>query len=129
MIIYNAIMILMIVANGVFYYVKDIWLEQLHMGLALTYSFTLYDTIMLVNTLILAWSVIAIRKMLKALKNAFTNDRLIGIHIVNLCIYLIIGFIQIIPLILIDKTDENNKEQEYKLLTFFFGGYLITVVF
>ena len=108
MVVYNAVMILMIVALGIYNYLMQRWHANVK---AFTYGLAFYFAIMLVNTLILAWSVIAIRKMLKSLKNAFSNDKFIGIHVINSCIYSLIVFLPTISLMILVETDEKNEDR------------------
>ena len=109
MMIYNVIMTLMIMAYGIFFYWKGSWFKKSY-SVALTFALAFFYALMLVSTLILAWSVVAIRKMLQSLPGAFSNGKLIGIHIFNSCTNVFIVFIVAIPLILLDQTDQKNVE-------------------
>lgn len=55
-------------------------------------SKVLFSSLMLFNTLILAFSVVKIRQMLNSLHNAFPNEYLIGIHVINSAIYTLLFF-------------------------------------
>ena len=101
MIIYNTVMTLMIGALSIFDYNKNNWVEK--DDDAQIYERAFYFGLLLLNTLILTWSVVVIRQMLRSLHNAFPNEKFIGIHVLNSCIYTFLFFILTIVLILRSK--------------------------
>ena len=91
MVIYNAIMTILIGVISVFDYKKDDWIDDGENAQVEMKAF--YCSFVLLNTLILAWSVVVIRKILRSLHNAFPNEKFIGIHVLNSCIYTTFFFI------------------------------------
>lgn len=68
-----------------------------------------YSSIILVNALVLARSVLVIRKTLQSLHNAFPNEKLIRIHVVNSCVTSITFFLSTFLLMLEAKERQNDK--------------------
>ena len=58
--------------------------------------------------------------MLRSLHNAFPNEKFIGIHVLNSCIYTIFFFVQVITLILLnlkqDQVDDHYTYEDATLL-------------
>ena len=69
------------------------------------YNTAAYSSVMLLNMLILAWSVLKIRQTIKSLKNGFPNEKLIKIHLINSCLAILSFFLSLIFLLLVEKTD------------------------
>ena len=91
-------MTLMIGALSIFDFNKTNWIHD--EADAQIYERAFYFGLLLLNTLILTWSVVVIRQMLRSLHNAFPNEKFIGIHVINSCIYTFLFFILTIVLIL-----------------------------
>ena len=53
----------------------------------------MYESILLLNAFILAYSVVRIRQTIKSLHNAFTNESFIRVHLVNSIIYAILWLV------------------------------------
>ena len=85
MIALNTIMALMIGAICLFDYEKSKWIDD--PDKELLYNKMLYFAILLLNTLILALSVVKIRSLLRSLHNAFPNEKFIAVHVLNSGIY------------------------------------------
>ena len=86
----NSFMTLLIALIVAYDFLKFDWMSD-HAE-ADTISRFLYSGLMLFNTLILTFSVIKIRQMLNSLHNAFPNEYLIGIHVINSAIYTLLFF-------------------------------------
>ena len=74
-------MMTLLIASLSFSY-KGAWLSDQF----LIHEIAIYSSLMLLNTLILAWSVLKIRKTIQSIKNAFPNEKLIRIHVINCCL-------------------------------------------
>ena len=78
----------------------------------------IYCSFVLLNTMILAFSVVIIRKILRSLHNAFPNEKFIGIHVLNSFIYTTFFFVQMVLLVLKDfKQTEVNDEYSIEAAT------------
>ena len=81
MIIYNSVMTLVIaVLSFIDYKEASVSIQ------GQIYNNSVLSLIILLNTLILAYSVLVIRKTIQSLQNAFPNEKLIRIHLINSCI-------------------------------------------
>ena len=103
MIFCNVMMTLLITALSVYNYWGN-WFDP-HIEI---YNTAVYSSVMLLNMLILAWSVLKIRKTIKSLKNGFPNEKLIKIHLINSCLATLSFFLSIIFLILVEKTGQTD---------------------
>ena len=108
--IYNALMILMIAASSFFDYMKYQWFD--FQDEAISYNKLIFFTLMLLSTLVLAWSVIVIRHTIRSLTNAFPNEKLIRIHIVNSCIYSFL-FLILTSLVMVKTIKQAQVNDDY----------------
>ena len=115
MMIYNALMILMIAASSLFDYMKYQWFNR---DEAISYNKLIFFTLILLSTLVLAWSVFVIRHTIRSLTNAFPNEKLIRVHIVNSCIYSFLFLILTSLLIVktLKQVEVNNDYTVYKAI-------------
>ena len=135
MIIYNTVMTLMIGALSIFDYNKKDWIGD--EDNAQIYERAFYFGLLLLNTLILTWSVVVIRQMLRSLHNAFPNEKFIGIHVLNSCIYTFLFFVLTIVLILrskkqiiVDCCYSIEIADEFEKILFFYQViYIILLAF
>ena len=113
--IYNALMILMIAASSLFDYMKYQWFNR---DEAISYNKLIFFTLILLSTLVLAWSVFVIRHTIRSLTNAFPNEKLIRVHIVNSCIYSFLFLILTSLLIVktLKQVEVNNDYTVYKAI-------------
>ena len=103
MIICNVMMTLLISALSVYNYDGN-WFSA-HIEI---YNTAAYSSVMLLNMLILAWSILKIRKTIKSLKHGFPNEKLIRIHLINSCLALLSFFLSLIFLLLVDKAGKED---------------------
>ena len=115
MMIYNALMILMIASSSLFDYMKYQWFNK---NEAISYNKLIFFTLILLSTLVLAWSVVVIRHTIRSLTNAFPNEKLIRVHIVNSCIYSFLFLILTSLLIVktLKQVEVNNDYTKYKAI-------------
>ena len=135
MMIYNALMILMIAASSFFDYMKYQWID--FQDEAISYNKLIFFTLMLLSTLVLAWSVVVIRHTIRSLTNAFPNEKLIRIHIVNSCIYSFL-FLILTCLVMVKTIKQAQVNDDYtkekviqlnKIIVFYEIIYTIMLVF
>ena len=109
MMIYNALMILMIAASSLFDYMKYQWFNR---DEAISYNKLIFFTLILLSTLVLAWSVVVIRHTIRSLTNAFPNEKLIRVHIVNSCIYSLL-FLILTSLLIVKTLKQVQVDNDY----------------
>ena len=97
MLLFNTTMTLLLLALVIFDYKKYDWIKR--QNTADNLDENLHTMILLLNTLVLAFSVIKIRRRIKCLHNAFPNEKFIAIHVINSLIYTLLYFILGIMLI------------------------------
>ena len=137
MFLFNTCMILLLLLVAIFNFKKFDWIEN--ETIAENIDNNLLTTILLLNALILAYSVIKIRRMIKRLHNAFPNECFIAVHVINSFIYAVLYLILGIMLIIQnDKLEEISEyeqpppELSLQLLKIFFYYelvYMMTLVF
>ena len=91
MFLFNTGMILLLLFIAIFNYKKFDWIKN--QTIAENVDNNLLTSILLLNALILAYSVIKIRRMIKRLHNAFPNECFIAVHVINSFIYAVLYFI------------------------------------
>ena len=124
MLIYNSIMIFLIATLSVCsyqIYKQDFQSSSMQ---AKVINTAFYSSIILVNALVLARSVLVIRKTLQSLHNAFPNEKLIKIHVVNSCVTSITFFLSTFLLMLEAKERQNDKIKFFNQL-----AYVIALAF
>ena len=134
MMIYNALMILMIAASSLFDYMKYQWFNR---DEAISYNKPIFFTLILLSNLVLAWSVVVIRHTIRSLTNAFPNEKLIRVHIVNSCIYSFL-FLILTSLLIVKTLKQVQVDNDYtkykaiqlnKIMFFYEIIYTIMLVF
>ena len=90
-VVYNVIMTLLIAGQSVFNLKCFDWIDS--EKLAENISENLYEAILLLNAIILAYSVVRIRRAIKSLHNAFPNESFMRVHLANSFVYAILYMI------------------------------------
>ena len=111
MFLFNTCMILLLLLVAIFNFKKFDWIEN--ETIAENIDNNLLTTILLLNALILAYSVIKIRRMIKRLHNAFPNESFIAVHVINSFIYAVLYLI--LGIMLIIQNDKLEEISEYEL--------------
>ena len=107
MLILNTVMTLLLLAVTIFDYKKFEWMNEPDVAQDIDQSLT--TLLLLLNTLILTYSVIKIRRRINLLPNTFPNENLIAIHVINSFVYTILQFVVFVVLI-IQSYRLNEKE-------------------
>ena len=130
--LFNTAMSLLFLGSVIFHYKKNDWIDQ--SSIAENIDNNLLTFLLLLNTLVLAVSVIKIRKRIQSLHNAFPNEKFIAIHVINSIIYTVLYFVLGIMIILQNaKLQENSEdgptpELELELLKIFYFYELIYMI-
>ena len=85
---YNVVMTLLLAGYSIYQIGSIHWIRSAQ--LATNIAEIIFETILLVNAAILAYSVIYIRKAIKSLHNAFPNEKFICVHLINSFVYAIL---------------------------------------
>ena len=88
LIVYNGIMTLLLAGYSIYQLGSIRWIDSER--LATNIAEIIFETILLINAVILVYSVILIRKAIKSLHNAFPNEIFIRVHLINSFIYVIL---------------------------------------
>ena len=94
----------------------------------------LYETILMLNAFILAYSAVRIRRTIRSLNNAFPNENLIKVHIVNSFIYAFLFIFLFIMVVakgkavnqfLADVRSHEKMLHLYKVLYYFWLAFIL----
>ena len=132
MLLFNTVMSLLFLGSVIFHYKKNDWIDQ--GNVAENIDNNLLTFLLLLNTLVLAVSVIKIRRRIQCLHNAFPNEKFIAVHVINSIIYTVLYFVLGIMIILQNaKLQENSEdgptpELELELIKIFYFYELIYMI-
>ena len=112
MLIFNTAMTLLLLAITIFDYKKFQWMSDHNVAQDIDQSLT--TLLLLLNTLILTYSVIKIRRRINLLPNTFPNENLIAIHVINSFVYTILQFVVFIVLII--QNYRLDEKAQYEVL-------------
>ena len=101
---YNVAMAFLIAGYSVFNLKSFDWINN-H-KLCTNINEILYETILLLNAVILAFSVVRIRSIIKQVHSAFPNENFIRVHLANSFAYAILYFILGIATIFYQKVSD-----------------------